>query len=68
MNRNSKSFDQDHLADHKITMDKELVENLVEETMRRKYGDVGADLAKKALSSMAKPVKWFVGLFKKQLS
>ena len=68
MNRKSESSEQGHLADHKITMDKELVGNLVEETMRRKYGDVGADLAKKALSSMAKPVKWFVGLFKKQLS
>lgn len=65
MNCKSKSFDQDNLADHKITMDKELVENLVEETMRRKYGDAGANLAKKALRLMAKPVKWFVGLFKK---
>ena len=65
-NQDSKPPDQGHLADHKITMDKELVGNIVEVAMRRRYGEKTADFAKKVLSSMAKPAKWFVGLFKKK--
>lgn len=59
----SKPSEQGHLVTHKINVDKELVENVVEEAMRRKFGEKAtAGLAKKTLSYIHKPGSWFVAL------
>ena len=59
----SKPSDQGLLVIHKINVDKELVEKVVEEAMTRKYGEkAAAGSAKKTLSYIHKPASWFVGL------
>ena len=65
-NQDLKPPGQSHLADHKIIMDKELVGDIVGEAIRRKYGEETAGFAKKVFCSITKPVRWFVGLFKKK--
>lgn len=62
----SSHSDQDDLAEHEITVDEEFVEKLVEEAVRRSYGEKVADFAKAAFEYVTKPAKWFVGLFKKE--